>query len=253
MIVTAFPATLLGSWPRSSPVQRVQPDAAGAAAPAPSRSLPRCSSWWPEPRCSRARTRCATRCCPASRSPESTWAGCPTPTPRRSCRPSSGRGWTSRCASRWARRSWSSGPARRSRSTSPRPRSAPTRRDASPCSRASAPLVAPFAFGQEVEPVLEPLPAERRTVDDQLRGADRPARQREAADGRQGGRRPPGRRGNGRRRRPAPRLGAGGGPRGGTPGHRDRARGRPGDHDGGGRGDGAAGPHARRRARWRSG
>ena len=46
-------------------------------------------------------------------------------------------------------------------------------------------LVAPFAFGQEVEPALEPLPAERRTVDDQLRGlTDRPVNAKLRMDGR---------------------------------------------------------------------
>ena len=46
-------------------------------------------------------------------------------------------------------------------------------------------LVAPFAFGQDVEPALEPLPAERRTVDDQLRGlTDRPVNAKLRMDGR---------------------------------------------------------------------
>jgi vancomycin resistance protein YoaR len=47
-------------------------------------------------------------------------------------------------------------------------------------------LVAPFAFGQDVEPAIEPLPAERRTIDDQLRGlTDRPVNAKLRMDGRE--------------------------------------------------------------------
>ena len=93
------------------------------------------------------------------------------------------------------------------RSTSPRPseRAYQAGRE-SVLSRLGA-LVAPFAFTQDVEPVLELLPGERSRHREQLRELTHAARRTpQLRHGRQGGRRPPGRRRHRGRRRPAARL-----------------------------------------------